>query len=117
MFVILGYLITFGCIFGVFIAHGGNIKVVLEALPFEMITIGGAAAGAFCGSRSADMARAPGLGGGVVQAAPIERSARLQMRAVAGTGLWSVHSRQSERTQSGRVLAASFSQLPTESCT
>ena len=47
MFVILGYLITFGCIFGVFIVHGGNIKVVLEALPFEMITIGGAAAGAF----------------------------------------------------------------------
>ncbi|HQQ70865.1 MAG TPA: flagellar motor stator protein MotA [Alicycliphilus sp.] len=47
MFVILGYLITFGCVFGVFIAHGGNIKVVLEALPFEMITIGGAAAGAF----------------------------------------------------------------------
>ncbi|MBS0391029.1 MAG: flagellar motor stator protein MotA [Proteobacteria bacterium] len=47
MFVIIGYLITFGCVFGVFIAHGGNIKVVLEALPFEMITIGGAAAGAF----------------------------------------------------------------------
>ncbi|MBS0492833.1 MAG: flagellar motor stator protein MotA [Proteobacteria bacterium] len=47
MFVIIGYLVTFGCIFGVFIAHGGNIKVVLEALPFEMITIGGAAAGAF----------------------------------------------------------------------
>lgn len=47
MFVILGYLITFGCIFGVFVAHGGNVKVLLEALPFEMITIGGAAAGAF----------------------------------------------------------------------
>ncbi len=47
MFVILGYLITFGAVFGVFIAHGGNIKVVLEALPFEMITIGGAALGAF----------------------------------------------------------------------
>ncbi|WP_416400738.1 flagellar motor stator protein MotA [Alicycliphilus denitrificans] len=47
MFVILGYLVTFGSVFGVFIAHGGNIKVVLEALPFEMITIGGAAAGAF----------------------------------------------------------------------
>lgn len=47
MFVILGYLITFGCVFGVFIAHGGNIKVLLEALPFEMITIGGAALGAF----------------------------------------------------------------------
>ena len=47
MFVIVGYLITFGSVFGVFIAHGGNIKVVLEALPFEMITIGGAALGAF----------------------------------------------------------------------
>ncbi|AVP56858.1 flagellar motor stator protein MotA [Pulveribacter suum] len=47
MFVILGYLITFGCVFGVFIAHGGNINVLLEALPFEMITIGGAALGAF----------------------------------------------------------------------
>ena len=47
MFVILGYLITFGCVFGVFVAHGGNIQVVLSALPFEMITIGGAALGAF----------------------------------------------------------------------
>lgn len=47
MLVILGYLITFGAVFGVFIAHGGNINVLLEALPFEMITIGGAAFGAF----------------------------------------------------------------------
>ncbi|GAD23908.1 flagellar motor stator protein MotA [Acidovorax sp. MR-S7] len=47
MFVILGYLITFGCVFGVFVAHGGNIHVLLEALPFEMITIGGAALGSF----------------------------------------------------------------------
>ncbi|WP_406624225.1 flagellar motor stator protein MotA [Acidovorax sp. SDU_ACID1] len=47
MFVILGYIITFGCVFGVFVAHGGNIHVLLEALPFEMITIGGAALGSF----------------------------------------------------------------------
>lgn len=47
MFVIIGYVITFGCVFGVFVAHGGNVKVLLEALPFEMITIGGAAAGSF----------------------------------------------------------------------
>jgi chemotaxis protein MotA len=47
MFVIIGYFITFGCVFGVFVAHGGNIKVLLEALPFEMITIGGAALGSF----------------------------------------------------------------------
>ncbi|PWW44450.1 flagellar motor stator protein MotA [Melaminivora alkalimesophila] len=47
MLVILGYLITFGCVFGVFVAHGGNIGVLLEALPYEMITIGGAALGSF----------------------------------------------------------------------
>ncbi|MEZ5644568.1 MAG: flagellar motor stator protein MotA [Burkholderiaceae bacterium] len=47
MFVIVGLLISMACIFGVFIAHGGNIGVVLNALPFEIITIGGAAVGAF----------------------------------------------------------------------
>ncbi len=47
MFVIVGWLICLGCVFGVFIAHGGNIGVVLHALPFELITIGGATIGAF----------------------------------------------------------------------
>ena len=45
--VIIGYLISLVCVFGVFILHGGNIGVVLKALPFEMATIGGAAFGAF----------------------------------------------------------------------
>jgi chemotaxis protein MotA len=47
MFVIVGWLVALACIFGVFIAHGGNIHVILHALPFEMITILGAAGGAF----------------------------------------------------------------------
>ncbi len=47
MFVIIGWLIVLGCVFGVFIAHGGNISVVLHALPFELLTIGGATLGAF----------------------------------------------------------------------
>jgi chemotaxis protein MotA len=47
MLVILGYIITFGCVFGVFVAHGGNIHVLLEALPFELITIGGSAIGSY----------------------------------------------------------------------
>jgi chemotaxis protein MotA len=47
MFVIIGFVVALGCVFGVFIAHGGNIGVVLKALPFEMITIMGAAMGAF----------------------------------------------------------------------
>ena len=45
MFVIIGWLLALACIFGVFIAHGGNIGVVLHALPFEMTTIFGAAIG------------------------------------------------------------------------
>lgn len=47
MFVIIGWVVALGCVFGVFIAHGGNIGVVLQALPFEMVTIMGAAIGAF----------------------------------------------------------------------
>ncbi len=47
MFVIFGWILALSAVFGVFIAHGGNIAVVLKALPFEMAAIGGAALGAF----------------------------------------------------------------------
>lgn len=47
MFVLIGWIIVIVCVFGVYIAHGGNIGVILKALPFEMATIGGAAGGAF----------------------------------------------------------------------
>ncbi|MBU4422903.1 MAG: flagellar motor stator protein MotA [Gammaproteobacteria bacterium] len=47
MLVIIGYIVSLVCVFGVFILHGGAIGVVLKALPFEMATIGGAALGAF----------------------------------------------------------------------
>ena len=47
MFVIIGYVVSMVCIFGVYIVHGGNIQVILKALPFELITIGGSALGAF----------------------------------------------------------------------
>ncbi len=47
MFVIIGFIVSMLCIFGVYIFHGGNIAVVLKALPFEMTTILGAAIGAF----------------------------------------------------------------------
>jgi chemotaxis protein MotA len=47
MFVLIGWGLAMVCIFGVYIFHGGNISVILKALPFEMITIFGAAAGAF----------------------------------------------------------------------
>jgi chemotaxis protein MotA len=47
MIVIVGYVVAMGCIFGVYIVHGGNIGVILHALPFELITIFGGALGAF----------------------------------------------------------------------
>ena len=47
MLVIIGYVVAMGCIFGVFVAHGGNIEIILHALPFELITIFGGALGAF----------------------------------------------------------------------
>ena len=47
MFVIIGWVVALACVFGVFIIHGGNISVILKALPWEMLTIGGATVGAF----------------------------------------------------------------------
>ena len=47
MLVLIGYIIAFGCVFGVYALHGGNMSVLGKALPFEMATIGGSAIGAF----------------------------------------------------------------------
>ena len=64
MFVLVGWLIILVCVFGVFIAHGGNIMVVLKALPFEMIAIGGATLGAFLANNQMKVVKATmkGLG-------------------------------------------------------
>jgi chemotaxis protein MotA len=47
MFGIVGIVVILVMVFGGFIIHGGNMAPILEALPFEMIMIGGAAVGAF----------------------------------------------------------------------
>jgi chemotaxis protein MotA len=64
MFVIVGWLIAIGCIFGVYIAHGGNIAVILHALPFEMLTIFGGAIGAMVANNQTKVLKATmkGLG-------------------------------------------------------
>ena len=64
MFVLVGWALAMVCIFGVYIFHGGNIQVVLKALPFEMITIFGAAAGAFLANNQMKVIKATfkGLG-------------------------------------------------------
>ncbi|MGC1486172.1 MAG: motility-associated protein, partial [Albidovulum sp.] len=44
---IIGIVVIFVMVFGGYTAHGGDLGIVLEAAPWEMIMIGGAAAGAF----------------------------------------------------------------------
>ena len=64
MFVIVGWLVIFVCVFGVYILHGGNIMVILKALPFEIVTIGGATIGAFLANNQMKVIKASikGLG-------------------------------------------------------
>lgn len=64
MFVIVGWLVILLCVFGVYIFHGGNIMVILKALPFELITIGGATVGAFLANNQMKVIKATvkGLG-------------------------------------------------------
>jgi len=47
MFVIIGYVVALGCVFGGFMIAGGNMTPILKALPVEMMIIGGGALGAF----------------------------------------------------------------------
>jgi len=66
MFVIIGYVVALGCIFGAYIVHGGNIGVILHALPTELLAILGGALGAFTVTNQPKVLRAtlgalPGL--------------------------------------------------------
>ena len=47
MNVAIGYVVALGCIFGAYILHHGNMEVIIEALPLEMMAILGGALGAF----------------------------------------------------------------------
>jgi chemotaxis protein MotA len=64
MFVIIGWVVALACIFGVYIAHGGNMTPIIKALPFELTTILGAALGAFLASNQMKVIKATvaGLG-------------------------------------------------------
>jgi chemotaxis protein MotA len=47
MTVLIGFAVALGCIFGAYILHGGNMAVIIKALPTEMMAIMGGALGAF----------------------------------------------------------------------
>lgn len=44
---IIGIVVVFAMVFGGYLAAGGNFEIIIKALPFEMMIIGGAAVGAF----------------------------------------------------------------------
>src|SRR4051812_13874570 len=45
MITALGFVIVLACVFGSYLLSGGNMHIVLEAMPHELLTIGGAAIG------------------------------------------------------------------------
>lgn len=48
---IIGIILTLICVFGGYMLAGGKLGIIMHALPFEMLMIGGAAIGAFiCGN-------------------------------------------------------------------
>ena len=62
MFVLIGWFFAMLCVFGVFLAHGGNMAPLLKALPYEMTAIMGAAGGAFLAANSMKVVKATAAG-------------------------------------------------------
>ena len=54
----LGFLFLLACVFGGFALGGGSLMAVVEALPFELLTIGGSAIGAFAMANSSHVMKA-----------------------------------------------------------
>ena len=62
MFQIIGIVLLFVLVFGSFLISGGNLAVILEALPHEMMAIAGAAVAAYLISNSIAVIKATGTG-------------------------------------------------------
>jgi chemotaxis protein MotA len=70
LFQIIGIVLLFALVFGSFIISGGNMGVILEALPHEMMAIAGAATAAFLISNSMTVIKGTGGGLGKVFGGP-----------------------------------------------
>ena len=66
MFQIIGIVVLFAMVFGSYIMGGGKMAVILNALPHELMAIGGAGVAAFLISNSMTVIK--GVGGGVGKA-------------------------------------------------
>ena len=65
MFQIIGVVLLFATVFGSYLWSGGNMSVILHALPHEMLAIGGAGIAAFLVSNSMTVVK--GTGGGLAK--------------------------------------------------
>src|SRR5580698_1274892 len=70
MFQIIGIVVLFAMVFGSFIISGGNMGVILEAAPHELMAILGAGVAAFLISNSMTVIKATGGGMGKVFKGP-----------------------------------------------
>ena len=70
MFQIIGIVLLFGLVFGSFIISGGNIGVIIKALPHELMCIGGAGLAAFLISNSTATLKATAGGFGKIFGGP-----------------------------------------------
>ena len=62
MITAIGFVFLLICVFGGFALEGGSLLAVAEALPFEMLTIGGAAIGSFAMANSVHVMKASVIG-------------------------------------------------------
>jgi chemotaxis protein MotA len=62
MFQIIGLVLLFGLVFGSYIISGGNMNVIMHALPHEMMAIGGSGIAAYLISNSMTTIKASGGG-------------------------------------------------------
>ena len=65
MFQIIGVVLLFGLVFGSYIMSGGNMGVIMHAMPHEMMAIGGAGLASFLISNSMTVVK--GSGGGLAK--------------------------------------------------
>ena len=57
MLAIVGFVLVIGMVFGGYVLAGGKFGIIMKALPFELMMIGGAAAGTFLIANKADVVK------------------------------------------------------------
>lgn len=67
MFIVIGLVVVFVCVFGGFVLAGGKFDIIIHALPYEMLIIMGGAIGAFVMANSIKVIK--GALGGILHAA------------------------------------------------